>query len=302
MKKFAFFTFVAVIITVVVCGALLVSVLSPKEHVVPVSSGERWFESGIAVSESETEASFESGFSALEVGGNSGKIISWGLGGYGNERIPSAPPGSLDLLKKYDGLYVVEGEKEVVKKVYLTFDLGYEAGYTDEVLDVLKEHDIKAVFFLCGHYLKQDELVARMINEGHVIGNHTNMHKDLPMLSNDGIVDDIDSFTKMFDEKYGEAYGKKMTLFRPGRGRMCERTVRLASELGYRTVMWSSAIVDWGKEAIDAEKSASKVMERIHAGNVMLFHISNSGMPKMLELLVPRVLEAGYEFGDVWGI
>lgn len=249
-----------------------------------------------------------SNFENVSVGATS-KPISWGLGGYGKGRVPTPPSGSMELLKKYDGLYFVDskdndseagGEQSEQKKVYITFDLGYEAGHTDKVLDVLKANDIKAVFFLCGHYLNSEELVARMINDGHMIGNHTNKHKDLPTLGEDAITADIAEFNTMFGERYGELYGKPLTLFRPGKGRMCERTVRIASEQGLRTVMWSSAIVDWGKEPINAQKSADKVMERIHDGNIMLFHISNAGMPTMLEVLIPKVKGAGYEFGDVW--
>jgi len=235
----------------------------------------------------------------------SNKPIAWGLGNYATGKKPNPPPGSVELLEKYDGVWVVDGKdgQEAEKKVYLTFDLGYEAGWTGEVLDILKKHNIKAVFFLCGHYLKSTDLVTRMISEGHMIGNHTNKHKDLPTLSDEGIREDIAVFNTMFNEQYGEMYGNKpLTLFRPGKGRMCERTVRIASEEGLRTMMWSNAIVDWGKAEINVQKSSDTIMKRMHPGMVMLLHISNAGMPKMLDALIPRVLAEGYEFGDVWGI
>jgi len=217
--------------------------------------------------------------------------FSWGLKHKGNETIPTAPSEGVELLKQYDGLYVVPTDK---KEIFLTFDLGYEAGYTNDVLDVLKKNDVRAIFFLCGHYLNETELVQRMIDDGHMIGNHTDKHKNLPTLDDDGIREDIVNFDKKFKEKFSH----DIKFFRPGAGKFDERTLKIAGDLDLRTMMWSNAIVDWEKKPIKPEKSAKKIIERIHPGCILLLHIANSGTPPMLEIFFEKIVGKGYTIGD----
>jgi len=219
--------------------------------------------------------------------------ISWGLSPNTNEIVPAAPDGVETLLKEYNGLYVSDTEE---KKVFLTFDLGYEAGYTSQILDTLKQHDIKAVFFLCSHYLTEKDLVDRMLAEGHTIGNHTDKHKDLPNLSREAAITDIMTFQNKFIEKYPDE--KPPVFFRPPQGRIDQKTLEIAKENNLRTMMWSIAIVDWGKSPIDAQRSADKIASRVHPGAIVLLHITNSGTPKMLELLIPKLIEKGYQIGN----
>jgi peptidoglycan-N-acetylmuramic acid deacetylase len=229
----------------------------------------------------------------------SGGAVDWGLTPNSNQTTPEAPKGGAEMLGKHGGIYVCNKDAEVGNKnVYFTFDLGYEAGFTAECLDILKEHGIKATFFLCGNYLQETELMERMIAEGHTIGNHTDKHKDLPRLGDDAIIKDIADFTEKFEAKYGETYKKKMTQFRPPQGRFDERTLKHVSDQGMKTVMWSIAIVDWGKTPINAEASAKKVASRLHPGAIILFHITNAGTPKMLRLLMPLMNEKGYSAGN----
>ena len=224
-------------------------------------------------------------------------VISWGLSHKGGEQIPTVPTGSAELLDKYDGLYVDKREKAVAdKKVYLTFDLGYEAGFTNAVLDILKEHDVKGVFFLCGHYLNEGELVNRMLAEGHIIGNHSDKHKDPTKLSEDAIRKEIVDFDTAFHEKFPGQ--NKLTFYRPPAGKFNERTLAVAKQEGLRTMMWSMAIVDWYKKPINPQPSADKITKRIHPGAIILLHIANSGMPEMLKVLIPQLMEKGYLMGD----
>lgn len=213
-------------------------------------------------------------------------IVSWGLSHHGNETTPSVSEYGAELLAKYDGLYVGDTSQ---REVYFTFDLGYEAGYTAEVLDILKEHGIKATFFVCGNYLRETELLQRMQEEGHQIGNHTDKHRDLPKLDEAGIRKDLTDL----------ALPQATQFFRPPQGRFDEKTLRVAKELGLRAVLWSVAIVDWGKEPIDVRASADKVISRIHPGAIMLFHITNAGTPEMLKLLIPELTAKGYTFGQL---
>jgi|GEM_PF-670271 len=224
---------------------------------------------------------------------SSDHIIDWGITPNEQERTPGIPDFAGTMLEKNNGIFIGDTTQ---KQVYLTFDLGYEAGYTAQVLDSLKKHSIKAVFFLCGHYLTETALVERMIAEGHTIGNHTNKHKDLPKLSDDDIRADIAGFENLYNEKF--SHGNELKHFRPPSGRISERVLRIANEEGLKTVMWSSAIVDWGKKEIDARASANKLLKRIHPGNIILLHITNAGTPKMLEMLIAGLNEKGYTIGD----
>jgi len=228
-----------------------------------------------------------SAFSALA---QPGAAVSWGVTPNTQEKTPGAPEYGAELLAGHNGIYIGDTSQ---RKVYFTFDLGYEAGYTAAVLDILKEHDIKAVFFLCGNYLREKDLIARMIAEGHSIGNHTDRHKNLPTLSDEGIKKDITAL----QENFLKEYGAPMRFFRPPEGRFCERTLRAAEAQSLRTVLWSVAIVDWGKQPIDARANADKIAGRLHPGAVILCHITNAGTPPMLKLLIPKIIEKGYTTG-----
>ena len=222
--------------------------------------------------------------------GDNPKVVSWGLKVNTRGETPEPPAEGVRLLKEHNGIFVGDG---IQRKIYFTFDLGYEAGYTAEVLDTLKAHQIKAVFFLCGNYLKQTELIKRILVEGHSIGNHTARHKDLPSLSNEEIRQDIAALQEDFTEKYGET----MRFFRPPQGRFCARTLKIAADQNLKTVLWSVAIADWGKAPIDAKTNAAKIASRLHPGAIILMHITNAGTPEMLKLLIPQVVEREYIIG-----
>ena len=215
--------------------------------------------------------------------------VSWGVTPNTKELTPEPPKNGATMLQEYGGMFVGDTTK---KEVLFTFDLGYEAGYTEAVLDILKQHDIKAIFFLCGNYLKETAIINRMLNEGHLIGNHTDRHKDLPTVSTEAITKDIVDF----DIKYKEAFptATPLTYFRPPKGNFCDRTLKAAKEQNLATMMWSIAIVDWGKEPIDGQKSADKITSRLHNGAIILLHITNSGTVDMMEKLVPMMKDKGY--------
>jgi peptidoglycan-N-acetylmuramic acid deacetylase len=219
------------------------------------------------------------------------RIISWGVNPNSKELTPDPPDGSRAILDANNGIFIGKTDQ---KKVYLTFDLGYEAGYTEKVLDILKENNIQAIFFLCGNYLKEDKIIGRMISEGHLIGNHTDRHKDLPTLPKDEIKKDVTALTLKFNEKYP---GVALKHFRPPKGRFDERTLREASSNGLKTVLWSIAIVDWGSKPVAAALNADKIASRVHPGAVVLLHITNSGTPDMLKELLPKIARKGYEVG-----
>ena len=189
----------------------------------------------------------------------SNELISWGLKRSDNHEPPTLDAASLEVLNKYNGLSIGNQEKPYL---YLTFDLGYEAGYTEKILDVLAKNNVKAVFFITGHYLNtQPDLVKRMIEDGHIVGNHTVNHKSLPTLSNVGIEKEIMDLHKALFDKFGY----EMTYFRPPKGEFSEKVLDMVTKLNYKTVLWSFAYDDWDENKQGREAyGKSKILDNLH--------------------------------------
>ena len=219
-------------------------------------------------------------------------ISNWGLKFNADGTVPMGN-ASKDFLKKYNAYYV-GGPDE--KYIYLTFDAGFENGNTANILDVLKKHDVKAAFFLVGHYLeKEPELVERMVEEGHIVGNHTYHHPDMSLVS------DKESFAReltSLEELYKEITGQEMPkYYRPPQGKFNEENLRMADELGYKTIFWSLAYVDWYKDKQPTKEHAfSKLIPRIHPGAVVLLHSTSETNEQILDELLTRWKDLGYTF------
>ena len=170
----------------------------------------------------------------------------------------------LRVIEKYGGYYVDtrHGDGSVEKVIYLTFDAGYENGNVERILDTLKEEDVTAAFFILGNLISRNpELVKRMGDEGHLICNHTYHHKDMTR------IDDFDAFREELESLealYRETTGKELSkYYRPPEGKFDERSLRYASELGYRTIFWSVAYADWdNKNQPSAQTAKAKILER----------------------------------------
>ena len=182
----------------------------------------------------------------------------------------------------------------VIQHVYLTFDNGYEAGYTEKILDVLKENQVPAAFFITGHYVNtQPELIQRMIDEGHIIGNHTVNHKSMPDLTNEQIQ------TEMMDlhNAVYEKFGYEMKYSRPPKGEYSERTIAYTNSLGYKTVMWSFAYDDWDENKQGrGEYGKKKILDNIHNGAVILLHGTSKDNSNILDECIKEIKNMGYEF------
>ena len=210
----------------------------------------------------------------------------------------SAPVGnaSKQALAKYDAVYLGD---EAQKRIYLTFDAGYENGGTEQILDALQKHGVKAAFFLVGNYLEQNpDLVRRMAEEGHIVGNHTWHHYDMSRISDPAV------FARELEDvaaKYREITGGEMQkYYRPPQGIYSEENLRQAKALGYRTVFWSLAYVDWNNDAQPTKEEAfSKLLPRIHNGAVVLLHSTSSTNAEILDELLTKWEEAGYSFGTL---
>ena len=180
------------------------------------------------------------------------------------------------------------------KNVYLTFDLGFEAGYTEKILDVLKENDVKACFFITAHYVNTaEDLVKRMIEEGHDVGNHTVNHHSLPEISEEKLRKEVmDLHTAIY-----EKFGYEMKYIRPPKGEYSERTIACTNSLGYKTVMWSFAYDDWEEKKQGREEyGKGKILNNTHPGEVMLLHGTSKDNMNILDECIKKIKEDGYQF------
>lgn len=197
-------------------------------------------------------------------------------------------------ITKYNGIYVGNPQQ---KKIYLTFDEGYENGYTPKILDVLKANNVKAHFFITSGYLKdQPELVKRMVAEGHVVGNHSVNHPSMPEVSTEQAIQEIQGLQEQLDTvvKY------PMYLFRPPRGEWSERTLKITEDLGYKTVFWSMAYQDWLVDQQQGwERAYNHVMENIHNGAVILLHAVSSDNAEALDKIIKDLQKQGYVFSVI---
>ena len=220
---------------------------------------------------------------------------SWGLSFRSEGSAPIGNAGA-DQLRQFDTVYLGDTSEKVI---YLTFDAGYENGCTAKILDVLQKHQVKAAFFLVGNYIeKNEDLVRRMVKEGHIVGNHTMHHYDMSKLS------DKASFTRELTDLealYKTATGMDMPKFyRPPQGIYSEENLRMAKELGYKTVFWSLAYVDWNNDAQPSREQAfSKLLPRIHNGAVVLLHSTSQTNAEILDELLTKWEEMGYRFASI---
>ena len=219
--------------------------------------------------------------------------------GYGQGRDTddkNRPLGALDFNGHYGkyGAYALAEEPGNRKVICLTFDQGYENGYTAKILDTLKEKNVRAVFFITGDYaLREHELVQRMIDEGHVIGNHGMKHSSLPSLDYEGAVNEITSL----HDYVRDNYGYEMKLFRPPCGEYSEQKLALAQSLGYRTLFWSFAYCDWDvNKQPDRKAALERTSGAVHCGAVYLLHSVSETNCSILPELIDRLRNEGYEF------
>ena len=216
----------------------------------------------------------------------------WGLS-FQEEGKRPAGNASIDDLKQYNAYYAGDTDQKII---YLTFDAGYENGNTPAILDALKKHQAPAVFFVVGNFIKDNpDLIRRILAEGHIIGNHTMTHPDLPQISS------MDAFQKELqdvEELYTSLTGETMTKFyRPPRGIYSTENLSMAKELGYSTFFWSLAYVDWIQDQQPSREEAfQKLLTRIHPGAIVLLHNTSSTNAEILDELLTKWEEMGYEF------
>ena len=235
---------------------------------------------------------------AAAIGVLQGTLLETGSWGLSFREPGTAPIGNagVDQLKKYDAAYLGNTQEKVL---YLTFDAGYENGCTEQILDALKKHNVPDAFFLVGNYIQKNaDLVRRMVSEGHTVGNHTMHHYDMSKLSDPAaFAKELEDLERIVQETVGQPMEK---YYRPPQGIYREENLRQAKELGYKTVFWSLAYVDWKNDAQPtAETAFQKLLPRTHPGAVVLLHSTSKTNAAILDELLTKWEQQGYHFAPI---
>ena len=223
------------------------------------------------------------------------QTMSWGLHFSENGQAPTGNAG-MDTLAAYHAAYRADTEEKVL---YLTFDAGYENGVTEKILDTLLAHQVSAAFFLVGDYLERNpDLVKRMVSEGHIVGNHTMHHPDMSKLET---YEAFSAELQAVEGLYQQITGQEMPKFyRPPQGVYSQENLNMAQALGYRTVFWSLAYVDWNNDSQPTAQTAFEtLLLRTHPGAIVLLHATSKTNGEILGQLIEKWKEMGYRFGTL---
>ena len=231
----------------------------------------------------------------------SGKVVgskynesNWGLSFRSNGQ-PPVGNESKDELKSKNAYYVGDTNKNII---YITFDAGYENGNMDKILEALKKHKVIATFFVVGNFVDQNrELVKKMTDEGHNIANHSYSHPDMSGMDRASFEKEL----KRLEDAYRDITGKEIVrLYRPPMGKYSDTSLSYASDMGYKTIFWSLAYVDWYQDQQPTKEEAfDKLLSRVHPGAIVLLHSTSSTNAEILDELLTKWEEMGYEFGDL---
>ena len=222
-------------------------------------------------------------------------VTDWGLSFQTKGAAPIGNASQSDLAK-YDAYYLGDTAKKVI---YLTFDCGYENGNTPAILDALKKHNAPAAFFVVGNMIESaPDLVKRMADEGHIVGNHTNHHPDMSKISDPAAFQkELDDLAALYQEKTGYELSK---FYRPPQGKFSEENLKQAQALGYHTVFWSLAYVDWyADNQPTPDEAYQKLLPRIHDGAIVLLHSTSKTNADILDELLTKWEGMGYSFASL---
>lgn len=217
---------------------------------------------------------------------------NWGLS-FQEDGQPPVANATADDLKKYDAYYAEETDEKVL---YLTFDAGYENGNTEAILDALKKHNASAAFFVVGNFISENpDLIKRMIEEGHTVGNHTYTHPDMSKISTqEAFSKELGEVETLYEDIAGAAMPR---YYRPPQGKYSEHNLEMAKEMGYKTFFWSLAYVDWYQDNQPSKEEAfEKLLGRIHPGAIVLLHSTSSTNASIMDELLTKWEEMGYRF------
>jgi len=233
-------------------------------------------------------------FTNDELKAMSTKNIGWGVKLNGKKQ-PEVPASTHNLFNKYNTAFVGDPGEPVL---FLTFDLGYETGYTAPILDILKDRGVKAAFFITGHYLSsQTDIVMRMIEDGHIVANHSLKHISFPEMTIDGLIADVVGFETMFYELTGHETSK---IIRPPYGEYSELSLAVSASLGYKSVLWSFAFVDYDENvSYSTDYAYKKITENYHNGAVIMLHTVNKENADVMDRIIKKALDDGFAFAPL---
>ena len=220
---------------------------------------------------------------------------SWGLSFQEKGKRPIGN-ASIEELKKYNAYYAANTEEKII---YLTFDCGYENGNMPKILEALKKHQVSAAFFVVGNFISDHpDLLRKMIQAGHTIGNHTMTHPDMSSISSmQGFQKELQDVEELYQSATGSSMQK---YYRPPRGIYSPANLSMAKELGYKTFFWSLAYVDWYQDKQPTKEEAfEKLLGRIHPGAIVLLHSTSSTNADILDELLTQWEAMGYSFGSL---
>ena len=220
---------------------------------------------------------------------------NWGLS-FPTEGDSPVGNATAEELAQYDAYYLGDTSQKVI---YLTFDCGYENGYTASILDTLKKHNAPAAFFVVGNMIESaPDLIRRMVAEGHIVGNHTYHHPDMSSISDQAAFQkELESLEALFQETTGQTMSK---YYRPPQGKYNVENLRQAKALGYKTILWSLAYVDWYvDDQPTPEQAYSKLLPRIHDGAIVLLHSTSRTNAEILDELLTKWEEMGFSFASL---
>ncbi len=225
-------------------------------------------------------------------GGLSTTEYSWYFQPRNDNTPPQGPKENVKIMSDYGCYYLGDTSKKIL---YLTFDEGYEAGYTLPILDILKKHNVKAAFFVVKPYITSNpEIIKRMVDDGHLVCNHSNHHPSMASITDEG------KFNKELsdvEEAYENVTHKKISkYFRPPMGRYSELSLKYTKDNGYKTIFWSFAYMDWIKDKQPSHETAKKkIMQRTHSGGIMLLHAVSKTNAEILDDVITQWENQGYQ-------
>ena len=222
--------------------------------------------------------------------------LKWYVKRNADHRVPELP-AEFSSLREYDGYYA-DTDRNGEKTLYLTFDAGYENGNVERILDTLKEKDVPGAFFILSHFLVANHaLVMRMLDEGHLVCNHTAHHHNMARATSDEMRRELTDLETLFRERTGREIAK---YYRPPEGSFCWMNLSVARELGYATVFWSFAYADWANDKQPSpEYAVKKIRDNLHPGAVLLLHPTSETNATILPYLIDECRSEGYRFASL---
>lgn len=214
-----------------------------------------------------------------------------------NNHGPSGCDDAIEL-SDYGAYYLDKNASEEDKVIYLTFDCGYENGYTEQILDILAKEEVPACFFVTKTYIRDNiDITKRMKEEGHQVGNHTITHPSLPTKSYEEIIQEINGCADYMKEATGYDMDP---YFRPPCGEYSERTLAITHDLGFKTIFWSMAYLDYD---VNKQPGADYVINHFnkyhHNGAIVLMHNVSSSNAEALKAVIQNLKQEGYRFASL---